>query len=235
MHITGDAFKKGLVINSIICGLVFLLPILRSESMRGQSPENIKLPRPAYTSGVSIEKALLNRRSVRDYTDEPLSLEEVSQLLWAAQGITDPRGFRTAPSAGALYPLEVYLVAGKVTGLPAGIYKYQPQGHAVVKIADGDKRVEISEAALGQASLKNGAVVMVLCAVYERTAKKYGERAERYAHIEVGCASQNIYLQSASLNLGTVFIGAFYDDKLKEVLNMADDERPLCLMPVGRK
>jgi len=186
MHNTGDALKKGLVINSIICVLVFLLPIVRSQSMRGESSEIIKLPEPAYTSEVSIEKALLNRRSVRDYTDEPLSLEEVSQLLWAAQGITDPRGFRTAPSAGALYPLEVYLVAGKVNGLPAGIYKYQPQGHAVVKIVDGDKRAEISGAALGQASLKNGAAIMVLCAVYERTAKKYGERAERYAHIEVG-------------------------------------------------
>ena len=105
----------------------------------------------------------------------------------------------------------------------------------MVKIADGDRRAEISEAALGQGSIKKGAAVMVLCAVYERIAKKYGERAERYSHIEIGCASQNIYLQSVSLNLGTVFIGAFRDDKLKEVVNMADDERPLCLMPVGRK
>ena len=230
-----EVSRKGPALTAIICSLVLLLPVIGSHIVRSESPEAVKLPRPAYTGEVSLEKALLNRRSVRDYKDEPLSLEEASQLLWAAQGVTDPRGLRTAPSAGALYPLEVYLVAGKVSGLPAGVYKYRPQGHALVKVADGDKRAELSGAGLGQASIAKGAAVMVLCAVYERTARKYGDRAERYAHFEVGCASQNIYLQAVSLNLGTVFIGAFHDDKVKEVLNMADDERTLCVMPVGRK
>jgi len=226
---------KAFLTNAIVCTLVLLVPFISNECLRSESSEGIKLPEPEYTGEVSLERTLRERRSVRQYKEEPLRLEEISQLLWAAQGITDPRGFRTAPSAGALYPLEVYLVAGNVSGLAAGSYKYRPQGHALVKVAGGDRRVELSEAALGQDPVEKGAAVIVICAVYERTAVKYGKRAERYAQIEVGCASQNIYLQAVSLNLGTVFVGAFDDDRLKKVVNLRDDERPLCIMPVGRK
>jgi SagB-type dehydrogenase family enzyme len=197
--------------------------------------ERIKLPEPGHDSLTSIEQALLKRRSVRDYKDEPLTLTEVSQLLWAAQGITDPRDFRTSPSAGALYPLEVYVVVGNVDDLSDGIYKYKPHEHELERIKEGDKRTELCIAALGQSSIKDGAIVMVFSAVYERTTQKYGERGIRYVHIEVGHAAQNVYLQAVSLNLGTVVVGAFQDDAVKMIINMPDEEYPLYIMPVGRK
>lgn len=203
--------------------------------MSSKSMDIIKLPEPKYDSKVSIERALLERRSIRIYKDEPLTLSEVSQLLWAVQGITGSRGFRTAPSAGALYPLEVYIVVGNVKDLADGVYKYKHSGHELVKISDGDKRAELYTAAPGQSCIKNGAVVFVLSAVYERTTGKYGQRGIQYVHIEIGHAAQNIYLQAVSLNLGTVFVGAFYDGQVKAVLNMPDREVPLCIMPVGRK
>lgn len=197
--------------------------------------DRIKLPEPEYDSPTSIEQALFNRRSVRDYKDEPLTLTEVSQLLWAAQGITDPRDLRTAPSAGALYPLEVYVVVGNVSNLPSGIYRYKPHEHELEKILEGDKRAELRTAALGQSSVKDGAIVVVFSAVYERTTQKYGERGIRYVHMEVGHAAQNVYLQAVSLKLGTVVVGAFQDDAVKMITNMPDEEHPLYIMPVGRK
>jgi len=156
-------------------------------------------------------------------------------LLWAAQGITDPSVGRTAPSAGALYPLEVYVLAGTVTGLAHGIYKYKPQGHELVKVADGDKRAELSRAALGQAWIRDAAAVIVFSAVYERTTQKYRERGLRYVHIEIGHAAQNVALQAVSLKLGTVPIGAFYDEEVKKVVKMGDREQPLYIMPVGKR
>jgi SagB-type dehydrogenase family enzyme len=196
--------------------------------------EGRALPEPSYSSDVSIEEALERRRSVRGYGEEPVTLEEASQLLWAAQGVTSLRGFRTAPSAGALYPLEVYLVAGKVTDLEKGVYKYRPKGHALVKVAEDDLRSELASAALGQRSVQAGAIVLVFSAVYERTTSKYGRRGIQYTHMEVGHAAQNVYLQAQSLELGTVFIGAFKDDRVKGLLQMPDKEHPLGIMPVGK-
>jgi len=195
----------------------------------------IKLPEPRYDSNFSIEEALLKRRSIREYTGEPLTLQEVSQLLWAAQGITDPRGFRTAPSAGALYPLEVYVMVGDVENLTEGVYKYKPAEHELLKLTDGDKRAELSEAALGQDWVKEAAIDIVVTAVYERTTVKYGDRGIRYVHMEAGHAAQNLCLQATALNLGTVTVGAFYDEQVKEVLNLPEDEQPLYIIPVGKK
>jgi SagB-type dehydrogenase family enzyme len=197
--------------------------------------ENWELPTPVYTGNTSVEEALLKRQSIREYRTEPLALSDISQLLWAAQGITRPPKYRTAPSAGALYPLEVYLVVGQVDGLPAGVYHYQPEGHALVLIASGDKRDPLSVAALNQAAVKEAAAVIVIGAVFERTTSKYGERGNRYVHMEVGAAAQNAYLQAASLDLGTVFIGAFYDDQIQTLLALPQEVQPLGLMPVGRK
>lgn len=194
----------------------------------------IKLPSPRYNSGVSIEQALLKRRSVRKYKAEPLTIAEVSQLLWSAQGITNPSGFRTAPSAGALYPLEVYLVVGEVKGLSQGIYKYLPRQHELLKIKDGDARRELAIAALGQSWVKDAAVDIVFAAVYERVTRKYGKRGIRYVHMEVGHAAENVYLQAVSLKLGTVVVGAFEDEKVKRILNMAESEQPLYIMPIGK-
>ena len=195
--------------------------------------ELIALPLPTLDGGMSVEKALVERRSRRTYSDDPLTLDELSQLLWAAQGVTDPRGYRTSPSAGALYPLEVYLLVGKVHDLPAGIYKYGPQVHGLVRLLEGDRRLALYEVALKQEAINEAAAVIILAAVYERTTKKYGQRGERYVHMEVGSVAQNVYLQAEALGVGTVFIGAFYDEEVKELLDMPAEEQPLGIMPLG--
>ena len=205
-----------------------------SETPMTDDSITIALPEPQYDGDVSIEETLLRRRSIRDYTNETLTLPELSQLLWAAQGITDPRGFRTAPSAGATYPLEVYAVAGDVEGITDGIYRYRPHQHELVKVLDGDKREVLAQAALNQQFIAQAPLDIVITAIYERTTGRYGDRGIRYVHMEAGHAAQNIYLQAVALNLGTVVIGAFYDNPVKEILELADDETPLYIIPVGR-
>ncbi|MBU2601531.1 MAG: SagB/ThcOx family dehydrogenase [Actinobacteria bacterium] len=202
---------------------------------KGAGYAQIPLPAPEYGSATSVEEALLGRRSVRDYEDEPLTIAEVSQLLWAAQGITDPsRGLRTAPSAGALYPLEVYVVVGNVDGVQQGVYRYVPLEHALVMTRSGDAREELAAAALGQTWVGEGSISIVLSAVYERTTKTYGDRGIRYVHMEVGHSAQNVCLQAVSLGLGAVVVGAFEDDEVREVLNGAAEEHPLYVVPIGK-
>ena len=195
----------------------------------------IKLPEPSYMGNTSVEAALSQRRSIRDYSGENLTLDEVSQLLWAAQGITAPWGGRTAPSAGALYPLELYVVVGNVEGIDKGVYKYSREEHELEKVKEGDIRAELADAAVGQECVRDAAIDIVFTAVYERTTRKYGERGIRYVHMEAGHAAQNVYLQAVSLDLGTVVIGAFFDDRVKELVNAGEQENPLYIMPVGRK
>jgi len=195
----------------------------------------VKLPEPRHDSGVSIEETLLKRRSVRDYTGECLTLQEVSQLLWAAQGTTDARGFRTAPSAGATYPLETYIVVGDVENLTEGIYHYKSAEHKLVKVLDGDYRAQLASAALGQSWVNKAAVNIVFTAIYERTTQRYGDRGIKYVHMEMGHAAQNVYLQAVALGLGTVVVGAFRDDQVREILKLAKNEQPLYIMPVGRR
>jgi SagB-type dehydrogenase family enzyme len=198
-------------------------------------PERIVLPAPNYDGKVSVEQALRRRRSVREYKDEPLTLKEVSQLLWAAQGITDAeRGLRTAPSAGATYPLEVYVVVGNVEAVKQGAYKYNPREHQLIKVRDADGRAELA-AALGQAQVRNAGALIVFFAVYERTTAKFGDVGTRYVQMEVGHAAQNVYLQAASLNLGTTVIGGFPEKQVKKILSVPENEQPLYVMPVGRQ
>jgi len=220
----------------ILSGLAIFIMPPKMDTKIGSSEQTIKikLPEPSYESKTSVEQALLKRRSVREYRKSPLTVQELSQLLWAAQGITSQDGKRTAPSAGALYPLEVYIAVGDVTGITAGIYKFIPNSHELVVVAENDVREDLSKAALGTAAVGNGAVVIAIAGVYGRTKVKYGERGERYVHMEAGHAAQNIYLQAVSLGLGTVSTGAFYDNQVKQVMNMQKDEEPLYLMPVGR-
>lgn len=127
------------------------------------------------------------------------------------------------------------MVAGKVTGLPVGIYSYDPHQHELSRILDSDKRAELSKAALGQSSIKNAAAILVISAVYERVTVKYGERGIRYVHMEAGHAAQNVFLQAVSLDLGTVVIGAFHDEEMRAVLHLRGQEQPLYIMPVGKK
>ena len=226
----------GILAGAAICAILLLQNAEDKSIITMKNElETIKLPEPRYESEISVEEALRARRSIRDYKSEPLTLEEVSQLLWAAQGVTTEKGSRTAPSAGALYPLEIYVAVQNIESISGGVYKYKPHGHELAKVAEGDKRMELYNAALKQSAVKDAAVVVVFSAVYERTAEKYGERGERYVHLETGHAAQNVYLQAISLDLGTVVIGAFDDNEVKKIMNMQDDEQPLYIMPLGRK
>lgn len=200
-----------------------------------ETVERVQLVPPRHRSDTSVEEALLNRRSVREYADEALTLAEVSQLLWAAQGITDRSGFRTAPSAGALYPIEVYLVVGDVTGLLPGVYRYVPDEHEILRVAPQDRRDELAEAAVDQEWVKEAAVDLVFTAVPERTTSKYGDRGIRYVHMEAGHAAQNVYLQAETLGLGVTVIGAFDDDRVHEIVAASAQEQPLYVISVGRK
>jgi len=190
--------------------------------------DEIVLPAPRQTGPMSVEEAMAQRRSVRAYTAQPLTLAELSQLLWACQGITSAAGLRTAPSAGALYPLEVYLVTAD------GVYHYVPQGHRMQLGARGDVRQDLAKAAVGQAPVADAPASFVITAVYARTEQKYGaERTPRYVHLEAGHAAQNVLLQAVALGLGGVPIGAFYDDQVQRVLGLPADHQPLYIIPVG--
>lgn len=196
---------------------------------KGSKMENIKLPAPKYDGAVSVEKALLERRSIRTYKDEPLTLADVSQILWAAQGITDPKtGHRTAPSARALYLLEVYLIPGNVTGLPMGLYQYQPQGHELVKIAEGDIKTKLFQG-VNQAPIKNAPAVLVISGMSERST------SPNWMYLEAGHAAQNVYLQAVSLKLGTVVMAGFKDEDVRKALNLSPNEQPIYIMPIGKK
>lgn len=215
---------------------ILLLPgcaVVGLPDAAAQTGPVIELPQPRSAGAVTVEQALQSRRSTRTFSPDPLSLEEVSQLLWAAQGIKFGV-FRTAPSAGALYPLEVYVVVGNVEELAAGVYHYDPATHSLREVLQGDVRRSLSRAALGQKWAGRGAIALVIAAVYERTTKKYGERGIRYVHMEAGHASQNVYLQAQALGLGTVLVGAFRDNKVKKVLQLPDEHQPLSIMPVGK-
>ena len=197
--------------------------------------KTISLPQPQYDSEVSLEQSLLQRRSVRSYSGEPLTLDEVGQLLWAAQGTTNEAGFRTAPSAGALYPLEVYLVSTDVADLDPGVYHYNPEAHVLEQLVPGDVRDELADAALSQSCVRDGAVSIVITAIYERTTGKYGERGIMYVHIEAGHAAQNLCLQATAIGLGLVTVGAFHNEQIVELLGLPANENPLYVIPVGRK
>ncbi len=194
----------------------------------------ITLPEPKYESEISIEEAILKRRSIRSYNDQPLTLQDVSQLLWAVQGITDPGGLRAAPSAGATYPLEIYVVVGDVEGVDKGIYRYRPDQHELIKVLDAAHREDLTSAALNQQFIAEAPINIVITAIYERTTNRYGDRGIRYVHMEAGHAAQNVYLQAVSLNMGTVVVGAFHDDRVADILALPDNEVPLYIMPVGR-
>ncbi|MEN8007811.1 MAG: SagB/ThcOx family dehydrogenase [Candidatus Krumholzibacteriota bacterium] len=212
-----------------------LLALFDGETGAGGSTlQQVKLPDPNRQGELSVEEGLQKRRSVREYAPGPLKLEDVAQILWAAQGFNDPEGYRTAPSAGALYPLEVYLVVGEVSDLPAGVYHYRPRQHDLVLVKSGDMRGPLFSASIRQEYVRDAPAVLAIAGVFERTARKYGQRARRYVHMEVGHAAQNVYLQAVAIGLGTVMVGAFDDGDVQKLLGLPQDHEPLALMPLGR-
>ena len=201
-------------------------------ALDGARGAGVILPDPARTGEVSVERALAQRRSQRSYGTDPLTLDQVGQVLWAAQGISHGDR-RTAPSAGALYPLTVFLVAGEIQDLPPGVYRYQPGRHGLEGVVEGDRRRALARAALGQDWVRQAPAVLVLVATYDRTTGKYGDRGRRYVHMEVGHAAQNVYLQAEALGLATVMVGAFRDTAVARVLDLGPDRVPLALLPLG--
>jgi len=197
----------------------------------------VTLPK-ARTKGVmSLEEAIYVRRSRRSWKkDVKIPLRHVAQILWAAQGITNwEEGFRAAPSAGATYPIELYVVVkkGEVEGLDRGVYHYDPYKHCLVKTLDMDVTYELMEASLGQYWVGTAPVNLVIAAEYARTTRFYGDRGYRYVHMEVGHVGQNVYLQAEALGLGTVAIGAFYDNEVRKILGLSRNLAPLYIMPIG--
>lgn len=192
------------------------------------APAQVTLPAPVTRGKMSVEEAISKRRSIRQFADRDLTLAQIGQLLWAAQGITEKtRGLRAAPSAGATYPLELYLVKAD------GVFHYLPQGHRLERTLQGDLRTDLARAALGQRSVRAAPVCLVFTAVYPRTRARYGTRAERYVHLEVGHAAENVHLQAVALGLGSVPIGAFDDAAVARVLHLPSEHSPLYLVPVG--
>jgi SagB-type dehydrogenase family enzyme len=198
------------------------------------APEFVKLPQPDLSGPVALEQALLLRRSIRTYSRDALTVDGLTQLLWAAQGVTHSQGYRTAPSAGALYPLELYAVVGHVIGLPTGFYRYRCMEHALELKSARDLRPALYRAALSQRPVERAPVTFVITAVYGRMTTKYGSRGVRYTDMEAGHAAQNLSLQAAALDLKSVVIGAFQDNEVKQAVALPADEEPLYLVPVGK-
>ena len=199
---------------------------------------SIPLPKPSSDGKLSLEKAIKGRRTIREFKDRVLSLHHLSQLLWAAQGMTDPIEMKRAvPSAGALYPLDIYVIVGEkgVKGMEAGVYHYLPRTHEILPIAKGDLRKEVALASLRQTWMAKAPVIFVITAEYKRVTAKYGERGIRYALIEVGHVGQNLFLQAEALGLGAGIVGAFNDLEVSKVARLPSKQEPLLIMPVGYK
>lgn len=233
LGIFGEAAEmdwRGLVIVGLICVAVLVAGALgcSQTAAPGGSEAEIALPPPHTESDFSVEEALAQRRSIRQFTREELTVQEIGQLSWAAQGITKPEtGFRTAPSAGATYPLELYLFTED------GVFHYVPDGHKLVGVSGTDERRALAAAALGQPWVAEAPLDFVITAVCERTSGKYGDRAERYVHMEAGHVAENIHLQAVALGLGSVPVGAFRDAEVGALLDLPSGESPLYIIPVG--
>jgi SagB-type dehydrogenase family enzyme len=205
--------------------------------MTADESKIISLPRPFFTGGLPLAEAITQRRSIRDFAPSPIQLFQISQILWAAQGITSTlSSLRAIPSAGSTYPLEVYLVTGdnSIENFAGGVYHYEVAGHVLSSHLAEDVRVKLADAALGQDSISVAPVDLIICAVYDRTLMRYNVRGERYVFMEAGHAGQNIYLQATALGLGTVVIGAFRDEEVRRVLQLDPGVRPLYIMPIGK-
>lgn len=200
-----------------------------ADNNKKTGENQIVLPSPDLKGTMTLEQALSKRRSERFFTDYELSIKEISQLLWSAYGVTGKGGrfgvsLKTAPSAGATYPMEIYLIKKD------GFFHYVPESHSIEKVIDKDLRAELTS----QAWVKTAPVSIVIAAVYGRTSKRYGDRAVQYVHFEAGHICQNVLLQATALGLGAVPIGAFDEKKVQEILSLNKEEIPLYIISAGR-
>lgn len=232
--------KSPIIHLTVVLGIILLLINGCGNSLQSTSTNivlaTIPLPPPRLTGNVSLEDTLSERRSLRQYDEKPPGINEISQLLWAAQGITGKNyPFRTAPSAGATYPLETYLLAGNVTGLEAGIYHYNIASHSLELIKRGDHRVALCNASVSQQHVKDAPATIILTAIFQRTTNRYGSRGIKYTHMEAGHTGQNICLQAEALGMGAVPVGAIDEDQVATMLDISSAETPLYLFPFGYK
>jgi len=232
-------FLKGIIYFSV-CFLRGISPLKNAFSSPGSrritKEDTMILPRPEFKGKVSVEEAIKSRRTIRSFRTTALSIEQLSQLLYSAQRITDDGGFkRSAPSGGALYPLDVYAVVGEgaVKGIDAGVYHYIPHEHSIELVTPGDRRRQVARASLHQMWMASAPVNFVITAEYARITSKYGQRGIRYAVIEVGHVGQNIFLQAEALGLRAGIVGAFDDADVIKVMGIPLKHEPLLIMPVG--
>lgn len=211
------------------------VPSPRRPRLRPLEGGRIALPPPETAGDVPVETCLATRRSVRDYAAAPVNLKELGQLLWAMQGVSGLGGLRTCPSAGAVYPLRTYVLAGRVDGAPAGLYEYDADQHAIAALWRGDKRRQLSAAAFGQDCVEQAAVAAVLTSDYRRIVRELGERGRYLTHVEAGHAGQNWLLEATALGLGAIGLGRFEPDIVAELLRLPGEEEPLYLLLAGRK
>lgn len=235
IFICNSLISNGVKILVLSC---LLLLTLNTKIKAFNKTMTIKLPYPYISKEMGISKILKARFSCRDFSEKPLNLDQISTLLWAAAGKnsdTVTGATRTIPSAGAIYPLEIYIITGKnsVNDLEEGLYHYSIEKHSLEAVLNKDIRKEISAGCLGQVFIKEAPVSLIIAAKSERTMSRYGQRGIRYVYMEAGHACQNIYLMATNLGLGTVEVGAFDDDKIKGLLLLDKDTEPISIMPVG--
>jgi SagB-type dehydrogenase family enzyme len=230
---------KKIAMIAIVIGLtvLFTATMAQSDSSNQRTTDVTTLQEPCTDSGMSVENALMQRRSIRSFTKEPLTLAQISQLCWAAQGVTDNKGHRTSPSAMATYPLELYLLAGNVTDLPSGVYHYSPQGHNLTAIAEGNKIPELFNSSMGGKEdwRKSAPAVFIVTGVFERMNKIPGQDLSRFVYVEAGTASENLLLEVVSLGLGSTYTAGFDENKTREYLSLDFGETPIAILPVGHK
>ena len=195
--------------------------------------KTIRLPPPGTAVRLSFPDLLSLRRSVREYSQRPLRPEEISFLLWASTGIQRVEGgheFRTVPSAGALYPIETYLIANRVKEIENGVYHYAVQGHLLEEVAAGDVRGALTQAALFQEFCSEAAAVFVWTAVFRRSKWKYRQRAYRYVYLDAGHIAQNLALAAVGLGLGSCQVAAFFDDEMNALLGVDGEQESVIYM-----
>lgn len=188
-----------------------------------------KLKLPPKDGGMTLREALAKRRSVRSFTSREMTLEQIGELLWAGQGVTSTQGFRTTPSAGATFPLELHLVSA------SGVFRYEPQSHSLALLDSKDRRKELEEAALHQTCIGEGSINIIIAGISSRTSWKYGPRTERYVAMEAGAAAQNILLTATALGFGSVLVGAFEDNAVARVARLPKESVPYAIIPIGGK
>lgn len=194
---------------------------------------NVALPEPVIDTGMNLMEAIESRRSVRNYSSSGISLLQLSVILHSAQGITSSRGYRATPSAGATYPMTLYVMAENVNGLESGVYRYLPEDHVLEPVLSGYYLNELQEASLGQPCVGDCAAAVVIASDYSITTAVYGDRGVRYVDMEAGHISQNVYLACTAMDMGTVAVGAFTDQEISQLLQLDDDLVPLYIMPLG--